>query len=870
MKLKQNPIWLNCLISFLAAAGIVLLLVRSGVLHGETTLAIMDANIQYLDLFAWFKDIIAGNSHVLYTMSKDLGGNGIAVFAYYLSSPFMFLTLLFDKSQLNTCFDLMVALKLGCAAAAASFFLGKRFQNRISGLYAILLSVSYGLLIYGTAQSSNIMWLDGMYMLPIMLTGIYRLVREGRPYLLVISTALSMLFNWYSGLINCLFTVIFFLLELLLLLSDVRAEIEKMSAGQVFRCIVRYAVSMILGVCLSACLICPAILELSFSGRGSIDWNLFANGMASSFWQLLRNYQLGARSQEVGFCLYEGYLVFVGFVGFFASSRYRAGQKMSVAAACLLTVLSLCWQPLYAIFSLGKTVLSYWCRFSYTSELLLLFVAAAFFCGIDEEKRLTVKIAAPSILFAVFLAVAEKQKPLWGWHYLTLSIIFLWLVAALVSVRGVAVRRLGTGAGKCAAGRIHAVSALIAATVIVEICCGAYYNLKYYSSELSSGMNTYADSQEEQINALQTENSGFFRISQTSTRHMSEGHLTANYNESLAYDYTGIVSYTSDPNDRIRTMMSRLGYKKQGNNLMIVDDPLIAVDSLLSVRYILTEYPIRWLDRAEGVPEANGKTAYVNRYWLPAAFLCQQDAVDSVSDGDGGDGMDFSEYQEFLYSRLLGRKVKLYEDVYAETPERTDEKIVWKLHVPSGNKVIYGQLDDASDYTGTLDLGDGIKRTAGHRLSAAVFYIPTEEGESEKEITLTAGDKAIDISGWHFKALKLDELDTVTKELRKNAPEELSIRDGRVNVIVTADEDQALYTSIPIAKGWTIEVNDKKVQPDSFADCFYMIPLEEGKNTIVMYYRAPGVIAGCMITVAAAVILTAWEILRRRKKRDLK
>lgn len=67
---------------------------------------------------------------------------------------------------------------------------------------------------YGIAQACNIMWLDGFYMLPLIMLGVYRVVNGGRPVMLSVSVALAVLFNWYMGGINCVFACFWFCLNL--------------------------------------------------------------------------------------------------------------------------------------------------------------------------------------------------------------------------------------------------------------------------------------------------------------------------------------------------------------------------------------------------------------------------------------------------------------------------------------------------------------------------------------------------------------------------------------------------------------------------------------------------------------------------------
>lgn len=73
---------------------------------GSKSLAVMDADIQYLDFFSYFKDVLSGKNTIGYTFGKTLGGSNIAVFSYYLSSPFNLL-LFFSATSNCTLFSIL-------------------------------------------------------------------------------------------------------------------------------------------------------------------------------------------------------------------------------------------------------------------------------------------------------------------------------------------------------------------------------------------------------------------------------------------------------------------------------------------------------------------------------------------------------------------------------------------------------------------------------------------------------------------------------------------------------------------------------------------------------------------------------------------
>ncbi len=110
------------------------------------SLASMDAHIQYIDLFAYLKYVLAGKNSFSYTFSNMLGDGAFAIFSYYLSSPINLLVLFFNKENLRAFFDIAVVIKLSLASFTCSWFFVETFRERINNRlkYAmtVVLSVS--------------------------------------------------------------------------------------------------------------------------------------------------------------------------------------------------------------------------------------------------------------------------------------------------------------------------------------------------------------------------------------------------------------------------------------------------------------------------------------------------------------------------------------------------------------------------------------------------------------------------------------------------------------------------------------------------------------------------------------------------------
>ena len=204
-----------CCLAFFIVFGLINLLyyVLKMEPFGTKAVSIDDAKIQYIDFFTYYVDVLHGVRPLSYDFANMLGGSSIGLFSYYLASPFNLLLYYFGKKGVYRFFNLAVALKLGTAGATFSWFLQRRFRDRIRPVFVLALSMGYAMMQYSVSQSSNIMWLDGVYMLPLILLSVYEVIHRKSVWRLVLSVAFCIFFNWYIAGICCLFSGIWFLFE---------------------------------------------------------------------------------------------------------------------------------------------------------------------------------------------------------------------------------------------------------------------------------------------------------------------------------------------------------------------------------------------------------------------------------------------------------------------------------------------------------------------------------------------------------------------------------------------------------------------------------------------------------------------------------
>lgn len=858
---KRSHILVSCLAAFgITAAALLLLYVVGGYApFGGNSLAYMDGDIQYLDFFAYLQNILAGEDGFGYTMGKALGGNGMAVLSYYLLSPLNVLVLLFRQEQLHVFFDLLVVLKLALASTACCYFIHRRFSGAVGAgmgnqVLVVLLSVGYGLCHYTLTQASNIMWLDAAYCLPLMLLGTYRVVRGERGMSLAVWTAFAIWCNWYAGAINCLFACIWWVWETVLLYLE---EQPKKSWKEVARRTVwsggRYAFLMGVGVLLVCVVFLPTVKALQNGLRGDLELErLLDLKFVGQLPSVFQNNVIGFTSDLGQPSLFCGSLALLGCVGCVTYRKIAWQQRVAYGLMLLVVAMLLLWNPLCYVFSLLKTANSYWYRYSYVCIFLVVFLAARFFfCHRREDAGAFLAKAGLGLAGALVVLFYLREGQNLKYTYLTAMVLCVGAVAV--------------GVWHAAKNRNMRAVALVLAVLVfgAELGYNARVQMNQYHVSNVKEYQTYVEEQSQQISQIQQQDDGLYRINQTSTRNMGSNGLTAYYNDALAYGYWSIAGYTSSPDEVPRQLLNRMGYGVNGPTMSIVNTSMVAADALLGVKYVLSPYAIHGLELREDLGTHNGKQVYENPYALPMAFVFEDGGAQPQED------VNPFEYQNQLYSQLLGEDVTLYIPLEYTTQDVAQGQRVYTVQLPEGEYGVYGNLPWKFQQLTQVSVNGSFLTNYSCWLSPSVLYLPTQSGDREVQVEVSSKNmNHMPADTAQFYGLDLKELERVSQKLRQGAVSSCQIENGFARVEVSAQgENQLLQISIPYDKGWRVTRNGEPVEPQLLGNCMYVIPLEQGENVVEMHYQVPGLKVGAALTGLGVVLLAGYWAVSRRKKR---
>ena len=222
---------------------------------GDDFIAWGDMHSQILALYYNFYDIFYNGKSFLIDFTSGTASNIISNFSYYIVSPFTFIVLLFERVNIPQAVSLIVMLKIVVSAVTCNWFLDKYF-TKLNNFYKIFFSILYALSTYSLSLYIITGWIDVMYMFPLILIGLGKLLNEEKSLMLIITLSLSLLFNFYISLMCIIF--IFFVILIYFIFFKIDRRKEKITL---------VGISVFLSLMISSILLLPTALQILSSAR---------------------------------------------------------------------------------------------------------------------------------------------------------------------------------------------------------------------------------------------------------------------------------------------------------------------------------------------------------------------------------------------------------------------------------------------------------------------------------------------------------------------------------------------------------------------------------------------------------------------------
>lgn len=333
------------LLAFLIPAGMygVVLALTGNVPFGSNALLISDIDNQFAAFYTYFKHTVLSNNNLLYTFSKSLGGDMVGFSGYYLNNPFLFLLLPFKDEYIPAGIVMIIGIQLSLMGVSMAVFLNEIFKERVdradragkSSLrcrYGILIfSTAYAFMGYAMAYITLPIYFCDLIMLPLVMLGIKKLV-HGKKKLYIISLFLSIVFNYYLGYMICIFSVLYFIMQLI--------RQDRIRDGRAYK---DFVVSSLAAGGLSAFSLLPTILSLR-GQKEAPSVSAMSPGITFGIRQLIRNMFTGGFRGDVSNLsapyIYVGEAVLIFCVFYLISKKINLRERLSMLALPTLLVLT--------------------------------------------------------------------------------------------------------------------------------------------------------------------------------------------------------------------------------------------------------------------------------------------------------------------------------------------------------------------------------------------------------------------------------------------------------------------------------------------------------------------------------------------------
>lgn len=845
---------LNLLYAFLLP--IVLLLINllivkimypSNEIFSSNQILVADLASQYEALFSYLKDVLSGSASLFYSFSKNLGGSMMSSFLYYLSSPLNLVLIFSPKSHLMDMMTLLILVKIGLCGLFMYIYLSKHFQKK--EYYLLVFSTFYALMGYNLVYYFNVMWLDVIFLTPLVMLGIDKIIKKESLGLYTFSLFLAIISNFYIAYMLCIFCIIYFIYQMVLKYK------KKIDNKIILKKVGLFVLGSILAGLLSSFILVPGALGLSQMLRMDYNTSEFINdNPLKAFLIFISRLFVGNQTidnilSKVTPNVYFGLLPLVLVIFYFFNKKISKKEKILTGIIYLIFFISFSFNFPNLIWHGFSYPNGYAYRFSFLFSFFSFLIACKSFIKlkeIDIDFKLVVGILLSVILIIVLYVIVIDTN---------LSIV-IGLVISFFLI-GIYIIILSVLNHKRSKGLFISLLIFLLIEIILHINTSVYltahlgYNYSYenYTNEVCPYIEKLKNDKKRidsmfmlgTLGSLMCGNSG---LSGALTTH--NGNLYQ-----FLYETGNTVTYSTILNelDNTPVIYTLLGLKYYIGT--------ISLSTIPNNYYVTTDSFV--------YDDVNGNTDYYiyeNDLALSIGYLIENKEVEFSK-------VNSFEYQNEIFKNMTGIEedvLKPYEKVQKDTYNYSFNidnslPIYVALKYPIPENFRKFALITIEDMIYEIDSTDN-----------GIFAIDNIYDGKKINVKVSLNDqvyKYFDVDDELLNLYYLDEevFEKGIKELKKNQLDVEKMDKNEFSGSINVEKDNSmLFLSIPYEKGWTVLVDGKKVEYDKLYDTFTGINLNKGQHKIEMTFYPEGLDVGILLSKIGLVILMVYCITKKGRK----
>lgn len=830
---------------------------------GNNSFIYWDLELEYVNHLGFFKSLFTSGNNILYNISRMGGEQGLDFAAYYLMSPFNFLAFLFPDNYLNYALQFILMFKIGCFGLTFSILLNKKFGADYKN---IIFAIAYALCSFNLLYISNVVILDGILFLPLVILGIYNIVDKNKYMLYIISSALVFISNAYAGYVCCGFGLTFFIYQMIL--KDWKNYKEN------FSYVKNYLISTMFVIGLCAILIVPVKMALE-GGRydvfASIE-NLFTirTELIDAFSKMFtRSIQPNFFWAEKMPYIYIGILPLLTFLLYFFNKAFSRKERIVSFAYFAFLFSGFVFNLFFVIWNMGMsepngTIF----RFGFVFSFFTILLAYQCFMKISE---IDIKALSGAVGVYALLFILVYRR-----HYIYNDIRFMIWDFLLILL----------AAGMIYLWNKNKIKPIIALSVILVFhFTDVLINTEYtFSSQrgccIAPKVDMFIDNSKDIRGALKfirQQDKSFYRIESDHSFVRKSYDLNVYNNMPVLYNYDALSQYSTCGKIKTKIFLSRIGMLSDNLNAFVAyRDTLQTYPMfLMGVKYLISSNnnlhkPYEIIKSFKSSDGSENIYVYKNPYALPVGFLGSKASL-SFND----DKLNMLEYQNALIKKLSGVD---YGDIYSYTdissllvPELKNflvEDLTFEYNIKTiPDKNMYFVIrseENQNSYFHQFFVNDDLYFGYTDLTNTNPLYIGNFQDGREIKTDFIRYNFANDtIRDYKLADLHLyvvsENLDVLKKYYDKLASGSCNLEKissshlkGHFN---STEKDNLMVFTIPYSTGWTVKIDNKKVDTVEAANQFLAVSVPEGEHQIELSYMPKGLIFGILISLFSLICL---------------
>ena len=826
---------------------------------GNRTWLTIDLGQQYVDFFSYYQDTLLHHpEQFFYSFSKSIGGEMVSLWAYYLLSPFNLLFLLIPRSAIAMGVSLLIFLKLVSCTVSFAVLLDVKFKQR--NWTTLLFALSYGFMSYLSANQFNVMWLDALIGLPLIILGVDALLLKRNPLYYVLPLSLTILSNYYTGYMICLFLGLYFPYAYL----TANDSFSWKSFIKQFGHFIFYSV-------LSVGLIMIILLPTFYSLLGSkgtattIAWSL-----KSEYNPLLMASKLFIGSfdfheMQKGYPnIFVGSLVFFSFLCYFKEKKIARSQRLYALFITVIILISFNIEIFDKLWHAGQLPNWYSYRFSFLFSFWMVFLGYQW-----TLKKTAVGIHETFVYFFLVLAagigfILFPQDYLQGWQIALGFGLSMGILYGLILI----------GRGK----RTH--QKFLISFVVIELLLNSIITLSRLGYVMNSEFTAYQSSLQNWSTVLRPAENEFYR---------SEKTILRSKNDSLQVPTYGVSHFSSTFEKETEKFFDAIGVR-QGTAYVNYSNGTLLTDALLGIKNTFIEttdatYNERWerkdLEDFSTIASFDEGHIVTNPNTLSIAYpmkailksmkvptnhpITMQNQLANALSGTTSPKNIFTKVPYETTFENISDSPVVYQRVQFE--DNTQVGTITLTFTPETNDPIYLEM------AGTMGEEDMEMTLNGEpyafypvQSKPVLLSVAKNQKGQPQTLRITVKD-----DGFEFSKLNLYSLNTslLNERLEQTKAQELKLEtfsathfSGTMDVL----EDSTVLTTIPYSTGWKVWVDGQEVETYKILDSLLGFTISKGTHQIEYRYTTPFLLEGSLVSLASLLLLIF--ILYRRKKTD--